>query len=265
MISLVDRLLARARLRPAPYTQREIDAAEDRLAARLAHPAPPGTGRDRCDAPVSACVHTTASAAARRARQTAARDLRTLCETVVTHTGSLTRLEGLLTRRVLQPAGAGVLGCLLHLAEREDAARFWWQYAAGAGDHTALYCLYLHHRALGESAEASWWYRQADFTPLATDEQTTEHELARALRILYILKSDRGLPDHIGAIIAYVPDAVDFIDGFDLPILEEGFADRIDALTTTAGSAPRRRRRRAASPLPERKSGRRAPATAGRP
>lgn len=247
MTSPIDHLLAKARLRPAPYTQREIDAAEERIAARL-------TGQTPTH-PTPTCPHTTPTAAATRCtRQTAARHLHTLCETVATHTGTPARLTDLLTRRIPQPTGAAVLGCLLHLAGRQDAARFWWQYAAGAEEPTALYCLYLHHHALGESTEANRWYHQADFTPLPTDEHTAEHELARALRILHALKRDQTLPRRISALIGYVPDAVDIIDDdFGIPVLQDGFADRIDALTTTAGR-PRHHRRCTASPLPARKT-----------
>lgn len=62
----------------------------------------------------------------------AADDLQTLCETVITHTGALTDLRIFLARALPEPSGARVLGCMLQLSEREESARFWWQYAAGA-------------------------------------------------------------------------------------------------------------------------------------
>lgn len=57
MTAHVDDLLSRARFVHEPYTQADIDAAEQRLAARIADP-PPGlrtsptgrTGRKRCGA-----------------------------------------------------------------------------------------------------------------------------------------------------------------------------------------------------------------------
>lgn len=57
--------------------------------------------------------------------------------------------------RILEPDGARVLACVLHLAGREDSARFWWQFAAGADDNLAKFCLFLHHVALGEIHEAN--------------------------------------------------------------------------------------------------------------
>ncbi|MFD0039288.1 hypothetical protein ACFVIZ_16810 [Streptomyces anulatus] len=96
----------------------------------------------------------------------------TLCETVVTRTTALRTLRTFLTPQFPEPPGARVLGCILQLAESEENARFWWQYAAGAGDPAASYCLYLHHRALGEHAPARWWHEQTELlqnTP-STDE-----------------------------------------------------------------------------------------------
>ncbi|MFH9125735.1 hypothetical protein [Streptomyces globisporus] len=72
--------------------------------------------------------------------------------------------------------GARVLGCILQLAESEESARFWWQYAAGAGDPAASSCLYLHHRALGEHAPARWWHDQ---TELLQNTPSTDHPHTR--------------------------------------------------------------------------------------
>ncbi len=38
----------------------------------------------------------------------------------------------------------------------------WWQFAAGAGQPAAAYCLYLHHLAQGEQGTAQWWHEQTD-------------------------------------------------------------------------------------------------------
>jgi hypothetical protein len=59
------------------------------------------------------------------------------------------------------PGAALVLACLMHLTHRRYAARFWWKYAAGGGNPTAAYCLYLAHRAAAEFHEAEHWRRQA--------------------------------------------------------------------------------------------------------
>ncbi|MFI5689952.1 hypothetical protein [Streptomyces sp. NPDC051636] len=57
-------------------------------------------------------------------------------------------------------AGARTFGCLLYLCDYTDGARFWWQFAAGAGDEAAEYCLFLNHAQHGESHDAEHWGRQ---------------------------------------------------------------------------------------------------------
>jgi hypothetical protein len=57
--------------------------------------------------------------------------------------------------------GALVFGCLLYLTGRENAAQYWWRFAAGAGNPTAAFCLYLDHRRYAEYRDAEFWRRQA--------------------------------------------------------------------------------------------------------
>jgi hypothetical protein len=59
--------------------------------------------------------------------------------------------------RRIEPDGALAFACLLYLADREDAARFWWQFAAGADSATAAFCLYLHHLQHSELRDAQHW------------------------------------------------------------------------------------------------------------
>ncbi|MGA5253385.1 hypothetical protein ACPCKZ_32100 [Streptomyces pseudogriseolus] len=91
----------------------------------------------------------------------AAEDLRALCETLLTHTPP-TAVADFLTDQVPEPRSALALACVLQLSDTEEGARFWWQYAAGAGQAAAAYCLYLHHLAQGEDAAADWWHHQTD-------------------------------------------------------------------------------------------------------
>jgi hypothetical protein len=57
--------------------------------------------------------------------------------------------------------GALVFGCLLYLTGRENAAQYWWRFAAGAGNPTAAFCLYLDHRRYAEYRDADFWRLQA--------------------------------------------------------------------------------------------------------
>ncbi|PRH76813.1 hypothetical protein C6N75_23635, partial [Streptomyces solincola] len=103
------------------------------------------------------------------ANTTAAEDLRTLCETLISHTPA-TAVADFVTEQVPEPRSALVLACVLQLTDTDDGARFWWQYAAGAGQPAAAYCLYLHHLSLGETHTARWWHTQTnDPTPTTPD------------------------------------------------------------------------------------------------
>ncbi|MGW3416757.1 hypothetical protein [Streptomyces phaeochromogenes] len=205
----------------------------------------------------------------------AADDLQTLCETVITHTGALADLRIFLARALPEPSGARVLGCMLQLSEREESARFWWQYAAGAGDPAASYCLYLHHRALGEHGAADWWHTQHTQTDAVADaEAGPEVEITTTLRILRALKPDDSpVPEPVNAVLHYVPAAVAYVDDdLDLPLPDPDFTDRVRALTAltatapasstpatpvVGGSAEATRRTRKRKPLPERRRPRR--------
>ncbi|MFD3307966.1 hypothetical protein [Streptomyces sp. NPDC058694] len=312
MTSHIDELLARARLRREPYTAADIEAAAARLAARAAArwDAP---GERRCptghtynaSGPVDADpvgenllgknpgerapsdVTPSEALAGERSpgrgqardgsvdESSAADDLQTLCETVITHTGALTDLRIFLARALPEPSGARVLGCMLQLSEREESARFWWQYAAGAGDPAASYCLYLHHRALGEQGAADWWHTQHTQTDAVADEEAgPEVGITTTLRILRALKPDGSpVPEPVNAVLHYVPAAVAYVDDdLDLPLPDPDFTDRVRALTAltataSAFSAPTApvvgaaaeasRRTRKRKPLPERRRPRR--------
>lgn len=248
MTSPIDQLLARARLVNEPYTPGEIDAAAERLAARVAArratPPTPGQARPAPEGP----------------QDVAARDLRTLCETAVMSSGALASLQHFVARSLPEPPGARVLGCILQLTEQEDSARFWWQYAAGAGDSAATYCLYLHHMAHGEKPEAEWWHTQAagaadDHGPADTEPQ----DLAAALRVLQALKGTDepvlGLAARaaqISAILNYVPAAVSYVDDdLDLPLPDADFTERITSLTTPSTTEARPQQPRPSTFLPE--------------
>nr|WP_137951860.1 hypothetical protein [Streptomyces avermitilis] len=170
------------------------------------------------------------------------------------------------TDQVPQPRSALVLACVLQLTDTDEGARFWWQYAAGAGQAAAAYCLYLHHLALGESDTADWWHRQTDDVqpppgPPAEDTPTPSPEAAPSawhpadhritntstttiLRILRHLAKYSARPRSaaVTELMAYVPTAVAV--GYlrqpemDLPTPGADFARRISTLLATAADRP---------------------------
>ncbi|MCF3118975.1 hypothetical protein IPZ68_04515 [Streptomyces arenae] len=233
--SPIDHLLARARLIDAVPTARAGDERPTPYAALpRAHAPARRRGRDN------------------RAGD-AAWDLRTLCETVVTGAAVDALSRGFLTQTVpAEPAAARVLGCILHLGDVQDGARFWWQFAAGAGDHPSSYCLALQHRSLGEEAAAAWWFEQI---PGATepDEQVRAvpgrlppirrpASLPTTLRILSRLRPDRrprARQPVIGAVMDYVVSTVKFVDDdLELPLPGPEFIARIRALTSSGTLRP---------------------------
>ncbi|WP_101254095.1 hypothetical protein [Streptomyces barkulensis] len=260
----VDRLLARAHLTPtAPYTPDDIQAALTRVAARVAarradHPAPAAAGWPSSGAPVAETADTGGGhSAADQAAQAAARDLTVLCETVTARPDALEHLRIFLADRMPEPPGARVLGCLLYLAACTDSAQFWWQYAAGAEDTTATWCLYLHHLAQGEEGVADLWQLQADLPPATTSAEETEQEIATTLRVLHALKPHHGLPPAASALVAYVPAAVGIVDDdLELSLPDPDFTDRITTLAISGAPARPRPNHRTtpAQPLPTRRS-----------
>ncbi|EDY43110.2 hypothetical protein [Streptomyces sp. SPB074] len=56
--------------------------------------------------------------------------------------------------------GLFIYGCLLHLADHPESAKFWWQIAAGSEHGVAAHCLHLHHLTLGEIRDAAHWAHQ---------------------------------------------------------------------------------------------------------
>ncbi|PWJ02053.1 hypothetical protein DKG34_40830 [Streptomyces sp. NWU49] len=185
----------------------------------------------------------------------AAADLRALCETLLTHT-SPTDVADFVTDQVPEPRSALVLACVLQLSDTDDGARYWWQYAAGAGQPAAAYCLYLHHLALGEDATANWWHRQTDdvqSTPAnqpapdadawpwhPADHPLTSEATTSLLRLLRRLatSAERPLPAAVTRLMDYVPGAV--ACGYvrepeiDLPVPGPDFARRIGRLLAAA-------------------------------
>ncbi|MEU3634527.1 hypothetical protein [Streptomyces fradiae] len=187
----------------------------------------------------------------------AAEDLRALCETLVTHTPA-NAVAAFLTDQVPEPRSALVLACVLQLTDTDDGARFWWQYAAGAGQPAAAYCLYLHHLALGETHTARWWHKQTnDVTPQHTPAPTTLHRDGKPLVLRHdeastttMLRILRRLATHttrprsavVTELMHYMPTAVAI--GYlrepesELPLPGPHFACKIRTLLEAAADRP---------------------------
>ncbi|MFI7337877.1 hypothetical protein ACIBUY_08020 [Streptomyces sp. NPDC050085] len=233
--SQIDGLLAKIRLRERPYGAEEITAAEARLTARIAnrmwhsvltfddHIQGAGVQLPRPQRRPDAHERATQS-------DYAASDLRVLCRSLVGTPQSLHEMSSFISNRILEPSGAVVLGCVLQLAGRDDSARFWWQFAAGAGCRPAVHCLYLHHLSLGETQEADWW--RAFLTQDQPDEpdlvicENEDFHLTMPLR-------RAPLPQAAEAVVGYVPTAIEYVDAVDLPLPTAGFAERIEELAGT--------------------------------
>ncbi|GAA2322538.1 hypothetical protein OKJ48_04580 [Streptomyces kunmingensis] len=218
--------------------------ARDRTVPRDIVPTTCPTARQAQTAP-DAPVGTTAEG-------DAAEDLRALCETLVSHTPA-TDVADFVTEQVPQPRSALALACVLQLTDTDDGARFWWQYAAGAGQPAAAYCLYLHHLAQGEDATADWWHRQTDDvepvpdSPAAAQPGTPGPDQPHSTSTTTILRILRHLSKHsvrprttaVTHLMAYMPTAVTIgylrEPDMDLPLPGPDFAHHVSELLTAAG------------------------------
>ncbi|WP_394427290.1 hypothetical protein [Streptomyces sp. SGAir0957] len=232
MTSLIDEVLARARLRDDDFAYHYL-------------PTPaPSPDPDPVAGPPPATPAPAPADPERRSRRAVAtsarRDLTTLCETAITQAG-LDHLTAFLNPSLVpEPDSARTLGCYLHLGHAHDGARFWWQFAAGAGDHTAAYCLYLQHLSMEETAPAAWWQAQTpsaaprEAPPTPTPDDTS---LPTTLRILRQLKLHRSRhtpppPPLEQDTIDYITHAVSYVDDdLELPLPETTFTSHIHALS----------------------------------
>lgn len=111
-----------------------------------------------------------ANPAPRPEQQQARHELNLAATLVLQRPGAAASLAHTSTEPFPDPGAALVLACLMHLTHRSYAARFWWKYAAGGGNPTAAYCLYLAHRATAEFHDAEHWRRQTATLRAATSK-----------------------------------------------------------------------------------------------
>lgn len=142
----ISSLLDQAEVLVDTYTDYDTEAARERVDAEAAR-VQPGSAPDEPRPPA--------------AHEQAARDLDLAVALIVDTPQAATALARLADDDRPDPEGAVVFGALLHLARDHDAAQFWWQFAAGGGNRTAAFCLYLAHGRRAEFSDARHWRAEA--------------------------------------------------------------------------------------------------------
>jgi hypothetical protein len=158
----------------------------------------------------------------------AAHNLYDLCACAINGTDAAGYLSVLAnSRQRIDPDGALYFACLLYLADFSEGAQFWWQFAAGGGNPTAAYCMYLVHVGRGELRDAEHWaFQVAELDELAETGSDT-HRVTVATTAH---NSRRGRPDP--ALREAVQQlTVDPDDDFGaVPQPDPGLAERIEEL-----------------------------------
>ncbi|WSQ14969.1 hypothetical protein OG604_48710 [Streptomyces sp. NBC_01231] len=154
----IDEALARARILPDTYTRAHREASRRRISEQLhelrcmqglTEPAEPAGTETRPTRRPPLLLH-----------ERAGHDLRALCQGIIHDDDAARRIARFDTAR--DPGGALAFACLLLLADREEGAQFWLQFAAGGGQATGAICLYLMHLRRGEWRDAKYWARQIE-------------------------------------------------------------------------------------------------------
>lgn len=151
----IDDLLRGARILSEEYVDYRPPSAEQRIARALERRA------QEAAADPSNGARVLAAAPNRAAEHEQARHELDLTATLVLNTEQAAAYLQALGNVPPDEQGALVFGCLLYLTGRENAAQYWWRFAAGAGNPTAAFCLYLDHRRYAEYRDADFWRRQA--------------------------------------------------------------------------------------------------------
>ncbi|GAA2433678.1 hypothetical protein [Streptomyces macrosporus] len=229
----IDALLEDAEVLGEEYDDYDSAAARERIARGPAdawHPAPrcpssaPGSGAWRY----------------RTVHEQAAHDLDLAVSLVVGAPGAAESLARLVDHRRVEPEGALVFACLLHLVGHREAAQFWWQFAAGGGSRTAAFCLYLHHRRLAEFRDADHWRDQAARlgsarrAPAASVPGLNGFLLPDAIRRSLLRQCHRGrhlrLPPAVEAVVNRLRVAGDDEDFGEIPQPDPGLPAEIAGL-----------------------------------
>lgn len=196
-------LLADAEVLRHDYEEEEIAASRRRIERDVAELQRRAGGGGRFPAPAAhggraALRHAQRAAppwaSSRNGR--AAGDLRHLAAYVLHSTPAARHIGRLATSHQLEPEGALVFACLLHLSDREEVAEFLWQFSAGAGKAVSALCLHLLHLQRGELRDARHWARQASVLenhPQSSDGDTRPDEGTEVPAALMLLRTRMGL------------------------------------------------------------------------
>ncbi|WP_420076947.1 hypothetical protein ACOAKG_28240 [Streptomyces sp. JL3001] len=173
----------------------------------------------------------------------AAHELRALCQGILHDTDAARRIARFDTAR--DPGGALAFASLLVLADREEGAQFWLQFAAGGGQATGAICLYLMHLRRGEWRDAKYWARQIEtlerepcqYAPVpheVVDTTTSAVGPDGALTVFLDLPRDAAAVPEEAVKDAVEDLAVDRIDGFGIiPQPNAELAHQLEDLVTT--------------------------------
>ncbi|NJQ07839.1 hypothetical protein [Streptomyces lonarensis] len=201
-----DAFLANAAI-PLATTRADLEASrrriEERLAATLRQRYAPGVRAPRADGPLA----DGAAARPMPAHHRAGEDLRQLCTLVVRDAKAAASIAGLVNSVRIEPDGALVFACLLHLADRTDGAQFWWQFSAGAGRGTSAVCLHLLHLQRGEHRDAGYWAAQV--AALGQEAPWFVHDMLRAHAALGDRRAAPATPPALAAAIRRLDVATD--------------------------------------------------------
>ncbi|WP_328331671.1 MULTISPECIES: hypothetical protein [unclassified Streptomyces] len=156
------------------------------------------------------------------AYEQAAHELGLACALVLNAPQAAAALSRLVDEERPGPEGALVLAALLHITGRHDAARSWWQFAAGEGSRTAAYALFLDHRRRGEYRDAKYWRVQSAKLPTARTGPRPELPgpaaprpdlLPEEARHSLLAQLHHGLPPHLPRALAEAVDRLYLREG----------------------------------------------------
>ncbi|WP_406358559.1 hypothetical protein [Streptomyces sp. NBC_00658] len=171
LLKSLEEALADARVLQREYDTYDAAKARHRIAKEAVHSRwetlfelrlPRVLAQRRCrDTPLAPRVEDAARRRTPRHAE-AAQDLRALSQLVIHDQEASSYVARFVNDRRIEPDGALIFACLLDLAQQEEGAQFWWQFAAGAGSATSAYCLYLMHLRRGELRDAEHWAEQVE-------------------------------------------------------------------------------------------------------